>query len=148
MQENSRARFRIAVAYVRSVRQQPHVYAIYKTAAQIKRKRPCDLALADCLNPPQIGDVELSAYTGQPGQLISIEAFDDFEVASVRVVIRDLNGTVLEEGDAAPKPTPKSHWEYTSTAEVPAGKTVSVEIRAVDRPGNRTSKTFDHACLR
>src|SRR5690242_13486754 len=57
LQEKSRSHFRIAVAYVRSVRQQPESYAVYKTAALIRRKRPCDLAMADCLNPPQIGNV-------------------------------------------------------------------------------------------
>jgi hypothetical protein len=38
----------LAIAYLRALKANPEAYAIYKQAAQIQRKRACDLTLACC----------------------------------------------------------------------------------------------------
>jgi hypothetical protein len=78
------------------------LYAVYKQAAFISRKRACNLAHADFRHPPVIEDVDLSAYAGLPGQFIRVRAVDDFGVVGVALVISALDGEVLEQGDASP----------------------------------------------
>jgi hypothetical protein len=94
--------------------------------------------------PPVIGDIDLSAYAGLPGQLIRVRAVDDFGVVSVAIVITGLGGAVLEQGDAIWVEN-VSAWAYAAQAAVALGQTVVVKVTAMDRPGNKVTKTVDHA---
>jgi len=81
--------------------------------------------------------VDVLAYHGQVGDLISIMARDDFGVASVHVSITDSdNGNALiESGNAVETAVGSGHWVYTATAAVPAGTELKVNVVATDRPG-------------
>jgi hypothetical protein len=146
----NRNRFGRGSAYVRGLKAQPEAYAIYKHAGKQRRKRACDLAVADALKPPELRDIDVSGYTGKAGEIIRMEAVDDFEVASITVVIADINGVVLEQGVAArdSKDARPARWLYVTTAELPAGELAIVHVSASDHPGNCTTKTVEHMCRR
>jgi len=97
------------------------------------------LTIADFFHEPAVDEIDLSAYTGQAGEKISIRAHDDFELDGLAVVIRKADGTALEQGPAALGTD--SVWAYTTTAALPAGQTVMIEVTATDRPRHKTTKT-------
>ena len=99
------------------------------------------LTVADFFNAPSVDEVDLSGYSGQPGDLIVIRASDDFEVADVGVVLSQADGSPIEKGAAVETPAHSSRWVYTASVEVETGTTVQVMVTAMDRPGNRTVKT-------
>lgn len=138
-------RFREAVRYRGRVTADPQQLAPYKTAARIRRKRACDLALADFLKGPGIFDIDASQYTGHAAERIVIGADDDFEVTAVEVRIRRLDGALVEEGRAVRDPENERRWIYTAQAEADPGQTVALEVTASDRAGNVARKRVDHA---
>jgi hypothetical protein len=142
---SERNRFARATYYLKTLKAAPELYAPYKLAARIQRKRGCDLAMADALNPPVIRDVDLSAYTGRPGEIIRGCASDDFEVTSVSIVIRTLFGVLIEQGPATLEPS-SGAWSYLTQGSAPTGATVAVTATALDRPGNTALVTFHHPC--
>jgi hypothetical protein len=66
-QQAKQSRFAQAQRYVKRLKANPDQYAPYKLAARIQRKRACDLAMSDFLNPPVVNDIDVSQYTGNPG---------------------------------------------------------------------------------
>ena len=140
----SQDQFKLALAYVKSIRQQLDKYAVYQAAARVRGKRACDLANADFRHLPAIHDVDLSAYKGAIGQAIRVEAVDDFEVIGVLLAIADSSGALLEQG-AAVLDRISSRWVYLTQAAVPGGQTVAVHVTAVDRAANSVTRSLDHA---
>ena len=147
-----------ANAYWRRVKAQPDLKAVYVLAARLQNKRAIDLAKSDFLNAPVVTDIDLSGYIGQPAGIIRVKAEDELDAASVRVRVLELEGTVIEEGDAAlganpegrkPKAEvnkPGGSWAYSSRVAVAAGKAVVIEVTVADRAGNETVKRVDHVC--
>jgi hypothetical protein len=133
-----------AVAYAKAVwNSQPELQARYQAAGQRQRRQGFQLAKADFRLPPRIGDVDLSGYRGDAGDLIRVVATDDFEVKEVLVVLRRLSGELIEQGEAV---LDQGTWSYRAQTQVAAGETVTVEAMAVDCPGHTTRKRLDHAC--
>ncbi len=96
------------------------------------------LRLGDFLNAPVVDQIDVSAYNGKAGDTLRITASDDFEVAGVEVAIHDTGGAVLEHGAAT---AADGHWNYVTTADLPPGQPISIEVTATDRPGHKTTKT-------
>jgi hypothetical protein len=133
-----------AVAYAKTVwNSQPDLRAKYNAAGQRQGRQGFQLAKADFRLPPTIGDVDLSGYRGNPGDMIRVVATDDFEIKEVLVVLRRMNGELIEQGPAA---VDEGSWKYQARTQVLAGETVTVEAIAVDCPGHTGSKRLDHAC--
>lgn len=61
-------------------------------------------------------------------------------MASVAVRITGADETVIEQGTAT-KSENDSTWTYVTTAVLPVGQNVAIEVTAVDRPGNKTTET-------
>jgi hypothetical protein len=136
--------FILAAAYAKAVwNSQPELQAKYEAAARQQGRHGFNLAKADFCLPPKIGDVDLSTYRGNPGDVIRVVATDDFEVKEVLLVLRRLSGELIEQGPAV---ADKGTWSYQAQTQVPAGETVTVEAIAVDYPGHAASKRLDHAC--
>ena len=93
-QFEQQSRFARAVLFLKAIKGNPVAYAAYKNQALIRRKRACDLAIADFLSQPIIQDVDLTSYTGAASEPIRIEAFDSFAVKEVSVVLTSADGTV------------------------------------------------------
>lgn len=138
-QAAQRERFRTAVRYGQTVLADPAKKDLYQAEAQSRKLGILALCVADFLNPPQIDQIDLSAYTGQAGQVIRVIATDDVEVVGVQVRITDANGALVEEGQAVSQGG--GSWIYTTTAQAPAGQAINVTATATDRPGNQTART-------
>ncbi len=127
-------RFRQASAYAKLALANPGLKTAYRALCH-DHLTPYNLAVRDFLTPPQVKIVHLDAYTGQPGQGLRIEAWDDFEVVEVEVAMRDPDGQTIETGWAERNPT-TGEWTYVSQVPVAAGRTVLVEVMARDHPGH------------
>jgi hypothetical protein len=135
-----------ANVYVRRIRQEPDEYALYQRAATLNGKRACDLAKADFYHPPVINDVDLSSYGGNAGQVIRVEAIDDFGLTTVMLTIAELDGSLVEHGAAILEPS-SSKWVYQAQVSVLSGRTLIVHVTAADHAGNSVTKTVHHALI-
>lgn len=90
-------------------------------------------AVSDFYHAPEIVSVDSSDYTGLPGEVLIINATDDFMVKQVTVAIYDHDNVLVESGRAKQLPD-SEYWEYTATRVNNSGG--RVEITATDHPGN------------
>ena len=133
-----RTRFRLAANYARGVFADPVLKAAYAAVAKVRGLPTFALALTDYLKPPVVNTVDLAGYNGHVGDLVAIEAVDDFEVVGVTVVVRNDGGDVLEQGPAT---LVNGRWQYAATVPIGAGETLTVEATATDRPGHTGTKS-------
>ena len=84
--------------------------------------------------------IDLSDYTGKPGDTIRIQVSDDFLVKEVKVTINNADGTLVEKGNAISDPV-GYFWTYTATATNDSLDGDRIEITVSDLPGNVTQDT-------
>lgn len=132
-----RDRFKAAAAYAGAVLADPVLQPRYAAAARARGISLFAFALGDFLRPPVVQAIDASGYHGVAGDLIKVEASDDFEVVAVGLVIRDASDAVLEQGPAA---LVEGRWTYTARAVVGRGESVTIEATATDRPGHTGAK--------
>jgi hypothetical protein len=140
-QAEHRERFRQAVAYGKFAMADEATREVYEQAAEGKGTPVFALTVADFLNAPAIGAIDMSAYSGQAGTPIYITTSDDFGVVTVNVTIRNSVGDVLESGSAVESVASSDRWTYTTGAAIPAGTEVHVQVIAIDRPGGTAVET-------
>ena len=138
-QIQQQTKFAQAAAYARNALLDPTLKEAYTNEAKKRRNvSPYNMAMTDFLRPPQITNVDHSAYTGDTSdQKIIIEVADAFKVVSVKVKITAANSSTLEEGNAT---LVKGKWEYTTTANNATLTGTKITLTATDRPGNNTTK--------
>jgi hypothetical protein len=136
----ARQNFRLAALYGKTVMANPGTKAGYAAVAAAKKVPVFSLIVAGFLNPPVVDEIDLSAYTGKAGDVIKVRAHDEYKVTGVQVLVRDNNGTTLEQGAATLSGTDGS-WQYTATASLPADQHVVIEVNAMDLPGHKGTKT-------
>ena len=129
-------RFREGAAYAKQAIKTEALYA-EKAAGTVQTAY--NVALADFLHPPEIVDVDLSAYSGKTGETIRIKAQDNVLVKAVNVVIAAADGTVVESGAASAIASQMGWWEYVTTAAA-SGNGIKVLAVAQDLPGHEGSK--------
>ena len=129
-QVNRQNKFREAVAYAKNAKG----LEIYIEKAKLSNRLPYHVAISDFSNPPEIREVDVSAWNGQAGQVIRIMAVDDVLVTQVHVSIMDDAGTVYEEGAAVQDDD--VWWHYVTTTMAKHSAHVIVKVR--DLPGNVT----------
>lgn len=122
--------FRMAIAYARAARTQD----VYVNKAEGTNKSAYNLAVADWFNQPEVLALNVSGWSGQVGETIRVQAQDDTYVANVRVVIRDANGAILEEGDAVR--SDGLWWNYTAKSAVNVALLPQITAQAYDLAGN------------
>ncbi len=140
-----RERFTLATLYGRTALADPATKSLYEAKAKKKGQPVFSVIVADFYKAPVVAEIDLSGYTGRVGEPIRIVATDDFEVTSVGVRITKTDNSVVEEGPAARNGQNGSGWTYLSKTDLPAGETVSIEVTALDRPGNKGVKTQSKA---
>jgi hypothetical protein len=138
-----RERFQQAAFYGRTIQHDPAMKAAYETAVDVNAKSAYLVAVADTLNAPNIHSVDFTAYQGRIGDLITIQATDDFAIASVHVRIQNADGSLVEEGDATAQPNGFT-YRYTATAANASLTGDKITVTAFDNPGNATN---DHITL-
>ena len=135
-QKAHQERFRQAIAFAKGAKQEPE----YQTAGKSRGKSSFNVAMADFLHPPEIQEIDLSAYQGAPGESISITATDDVMVKTVGVLIATEDGTLVEKGSAVRSSTNANQWMYTATANAPASS-VKIVVDVADLAGQVTEQT-------
>lgn len=97
-----------------------------------------NVAVGDWLNPPEVKEVDTSAWDGTAGKTIRVLAVDDVQVTQVEVSILDARGDVLEHGLAAA--AEGAWWTYTTTAD--GSNAAQVQVVAKDLPGHTGQKVL------
>ena len=130
-----RRRFKTGVIYAKGATVAPETQDIYTAVAAKKKKAPYHVAVADFLNVPEIENVDLSKYTGTPGDIIKVTASDDVMVKSVHISISNDDGSLVEEGDAVADASGYI-WTYTAVQENDNLDGDKIVVSVSDLPGN------------
>jgi hypothetical protein len=133
-----RLRFRAAAHYACSALANPAGLAFYAATARQRNLSPKSAAISDYLNAPVIHDIAFALYQGHAEDEIIIHATDDTEVVSVTVAIKDMTGRELERGPAR---LWDGAWIYDATTTAPAGHPLTIQVTAMDRPGNEVTRS-------
>jgi hypothetical protein len=138
-QVEQQSKFQKAVVYAQVATHVPETEQLYADAAKKNPKLSAyNIAIADYLNAPDIKMVDLSVFTGLKGSEIRIVASDDFLVKNVQVEIYDVDGVLLENGEA--NNLAGDLWIYTATVDNQNTTGVKIVVSASDLPGNITKK--------
>jgi hypothetical protein len=135
-------KFAKAVKYGLFVKDNPALCEYYK------KKRP-DLSpyhagVSDYQSSPVIEHVDVSEYQGHPGDVVTVSAWDKWNIEGVGVVIFNSLGDVIEFGEAVPKEfSGNTEWDYTATIENQDYKSSRILVRVKDRPGNVVEAEVD-----
>ncbi len=139
-QKIRRRRFAQAVKFAQHILLDPDMQAAYKARAR-DGKPPFIIALADFLNHPVVEEIDASGYKGNPGDLIRVQAIDDFRVVEVTLRITNSDGYEIEAGSCRPG----NHaiwWEFTPSVLVPTIRGVTITAIARDIPGHTGEMTI------
>ena len=130
-------RFKKAVQYAKSAMLDPLIKAAYQVVAKLGQSS-FNRAFKDYQLAPEFDeDVNLSTYTGNAGEEITVSVMDDFQVTGVHVQILKPDSSLLEEGDAV-QSVNGLDWIYTTTSVIADVVGCRIIFTASDLPGNRT----------
>jgi hypothetical protein len=130
--------FKEASSYAKTAAANPEARALYATGRKGKHESSYTVALRDFMNPPEVSAIDATGYRGTPGDIILINATDDFKVTRVKLVVTDANGVVIEQGDAIDvSATRFNQWEYKAVSTNPSIPGTKIIAVAYDRPGNQ-----------
>jgi hypothetical protein len=131
-------RFAEASYWAKATLKKPGMKELYSKGISGKLSNAHTVALADYLNAPKIHYISLKQHTGAIGDKIRIKATDDFLVTAVNVTITNKNGKQLETGPATRYKRKPVMWIYTLTVANPKMIGTVIEVKVMDRPGNKT----------
>lgn len=137
-QKAVRIKFEAASRYARTAIEDPDLKAAYNAKAK-RGMSAYNVALTDFFKAPLVTGIDISNYSGSPGDTIRVLATDDFKVQAVRVSILNAAGAVVEEGAAITAPEGNDLWIYTATTANTAAAEGKVSVQASDLPGNVTT---------
>jgi hypothetical protein len=131
-------RFKDAKYYANKwVKKNPEIKALYERRAKGTIKNWHNLAIGDKMNPPEIREIHIERYTGEPGEVIRIRVTDDFKVASVNVRITTTDGREIEAGEAQPRGK-RGLWRFFTTIKNPCHQGTVITVTAFDIPKNES----------
>jgi hypothetical protein len=134
LQKQHQRRFQQAILYGKASIADADMKEAYRLSAE-PGQSAFNVAVADFFNAPDIEHIDLSRYTGNVGDKISVRASDDFAVGEVVVRITNADGSLVEEGAAKPDAT-GYEWTYTATQPNQNLEGDRIEVLAFDTPGN------------
>lgn len=137
-QKANQQRFQQATLYGQSVMGSHDLKAEYEASAKAGQSA-YNVAVADFFHAPDIDTIDISAYTGKAGDMITIKVTDDFKVSEVSVSIYNADGTEVEHGMAV-QSVNKSEWVFTAKVANASLEGDRIEVRATDLPGNETKQ--------
>ncbi|MFH1081438.1 MAG: hypothetical protein V1766_14480, partial [Pseudomonadota bacterium] len=133
-QQNVRRKFTNASHYAKQILLDPEMLAAYSAKAN-DGQSPYLVAMSDYLRSPSVDEIDVEKYAGNPGDLVRVQASDDFKVTEVSLRIIDANGDVIEAGPCQ-LDTLGIWWEYTATVTVASLPGVEIIATARDIPGH------------
>jgi hypothetical protein len=135
------SKFKRAAAYANGQMDIPEAKAEYDERIDNKKfLSGYSVAVADYLKGPEITLVDTSGYTGQAGDLILVDATDNFKVTSVNVEIRSAADALIEQGAAVQDPLNELSWNFTATQANAQLAGTKIIVKAKDKPNNITTK--------
>lgn len=105
-------RFKSSTEYANEAIKDPEIKKIYQAKAK-GNQMAHNVAVLDAFYPPVVLEITAAAYQGQIGNVISLQAEDDFKVTEVKVTIHNAAGDLIEEGLAVQGK--RLLWTYTVT---------------------------------
>ena len=129
-------KFSSFVAYGKAAAKAPETRPGYM-AARKKGQSAYNVAFRDARYPPEVTAITSKGYAGRPGDLIYVQAKDDFKVTAVRVLIYAESGDLIEEGNAV---TDDILWMYQATGVNLKIEGSKIIAKAYDLPGNEGVK--------
>jgi hypothetical protein len=126
--------FRKAVRYAKKIKNNLFMKAQYQDKVT-GGQTAYNLALSDAFKAPEVLSIDTSAYTGDAGQTITIEAADNFKVNTVKVVITGTPGTLIEQGEAVENEE-NANWTYITAQTNNNLAGTKITVTATDLPGN------------
>lgn len=130
------AKFKLALAYAKSAVKNEPVKAGYQAMAK-GGQTAFNVAFQDAYHSPELSALNTDGYRGQIQNPIVVRAIDNFKVDSVRVLIIDAEGSLVEQGNAVAEANGLD-WKYLCTqahADLPG---TVIRVIARDLPGNET----------
>lgn len=107
-------------------------------AAAKRGQSAYNVAFQDAAYAPKVDGIITQGYRGQAGDIIVVQASDDFKVAAVKVAIESPTGELLEHGNAVLEPN-GLNWVFTPTMENEQATGSKITATAYDLPGNEGS---------
>lgn len=137
-QDNVRKLFKQAAVYAKAILANPLMKQFYSEKAK-EGTSAYNTAMADFFNLPEVVDIDAANYNGSIGSKVSVAAFDDGKITSVRVRIEGSNGMLLEEGMAV-QSEDGLHWIFTTGMVNSSLAGSRILATAMDIPGHTASK--------
>lgn len=144
-QKRHTSRFKDAVVYAKTALADEEIRRGYQKRAEESGRilSAYNMAIADYMHGPVIGEIDLAGYRGCLADVIRIEATDNFGVAGVMVEILRDDGSLLEVGMAESVKGYPEGWVYYAQSMVASTRGYQVNVRVTDLPGNVTEKTVE-----
>ena len=128
-----------AAFYGHDVRNDPERKAAYGQRTDEILRSPYAVAVADYLNAPNITHVDFTGYRGRVGDVIVVQATDDFALYHVHILIQNPDGSIVEEGDVMAE-ADGATFRYVATAQNDSLVGDKIMVTATDYPGNETTR--------
>ncbi len=135
-QESVQVKFLKATKYASRQNEVPEFRALYAAGITREKRSTYLVALSDYLKAPKVDEIKVIGYKGAIGDVITIEAHDDFRVERIHVAITERDGNILEEGEAIADAIDPNLWRYAATVANPRVTGSTIVATAYDRPGN------------
>ncbi len=135
-QKKTVSRFKLASKYAVGQMKDEDAKAAYQQGTNNRYHSAYLVALNDYLNAPRVAEIQVHNYSGSIGDKITIDAWDDFKVVRVNVVITDIDGAIIEEGDAMQSKSSPHLWKYKATVTNSKVKGSKIVAMAFDKPRN------------
>lgn len=126
-------RFKTASEYAKMAMEDPDTKAAYQKVAN-KSQSAYNMALKDAFTPPVVKRIYAQGYRGLVGDVILVNAKDDFKVNNVKVEIHSSSGELIEEGPC--EIVDKKSWSYTVTRANLSVPGTKIKATAFDIPEN------------
>jgi hypothetical protein len=133
------AKFLKASKYAKAQLEDQAMKEVYQKGITPKKFNAYLVAVSDSLNAPKVNEIKAVDYEGSIGDIITIDATDDFKVTRVRVIILGSDGKKLERGEAVQDLKNDNVWRYTATATNPNVTGSIISVTAFDLPDNETT---------
>jgi hypothetical protein len=142
IQKENRSKFKRATIFAKSMMKDPVKKAEYiGIAKKLQLPNAYTAAITDYMRNPQIEALDLASYTGKANEEIKVTVSKkNFDIHEVEVVIVDSHGDVIEKGKA--KKGLLTEWIYKTTKDIDKQEKTVFLVRARDRAGNITEKSF------
>jgi len=139
-QAEARRRFANASQYAKNILLDPDMQVAYAAKAT-GGMSAYNVAMTDYLKAPWVEEIDVTAYTGNSGEKIRVQAFDDFMVTEVTVKIIAPDETIVESGPCE-LDTLGIWWEYTATQSIADLTGHEIIATARDLPGHTGTASY------